>query len=101
MAGNVHENLPTGVIRMTDIELRVGSGKIIAKYLVLCRDRPVSLPLDTPSLVVDLLPLQCPALRMGSEFLNVLRKVGNGIAAGLPSRYLEIDERRCFIGGNR
>src|ERR1041385_680652 len=101
MADEVHEDLPTGVIPMTDIKLSEGSGQIISKHSVPCRNRSAPLPLDTPCLIIDLLPVQWPFLRTGIEFLHVLREVRYGVPARLPFGHLKIDERRCFIRGNR
>src|ERR1051326_8952039 len=93
MADQVHEDLPTRIIRVTDIKLSEGSGQIITKHFILCRDRPAPYPLNTPRLIINLPRVLWLVLRACAEFLHVLCKVGNGISARLPSGALKIDKR--------
>src|SRR2546422_4221600 len=94
VADDIHEDLATRVVGMAGVELGVCSGEIVSEYAIRRRDDAVSLPLDTPGLVVNLVPLQCAVLRSRIEFLNVLCKIRDRITAGLPHGHLKIDECR-------
>ncbi len=100
VAHDIHEDLSTRVVGMPCVELRVCSGEIIPEHAIGRRDDAVSLPLDTPRLVVELVPLQPAVLRACIEFLNVLCKIRARIAAGLPHGHLKIDECGRLIRGN-
>jgi len=81
---------------MAYIELAVSSGEIVAKHFICRGDAAITLPLDTPCLIIDLHPLQRMVLCLSGELLNVLRKIRDRVPARLPLRHLKIHERRLF-----
>src|SRR2546428_69553 len=90
---DIHEDFPTRVVAVANIELRICSREVIAENFVGCGNVTAALPFDAPGLVVDLLPSQWLTLRARAEFLNVLRKIGDRVPSRLPSGHLQIDRR--------